>query len=882
MNDEAWRMEEIRSKAADWQKWGTYLAERQWGTVREDYSENGDAWNYFPFEQSHNRAYRWGEDGLAGFSGRALHICFAVALWNGRDPILKERLFGLTNLQGNHGEDVKESYYYLDATPTYSYAKFLYKYPQAPFPYGPLIEENHRRTRNDPEFELLDTGIFRENRYFDVFVEYAKASTEDICIRINTFNRGPEAAELHLLPTVWFRNTWSWGRDNRKPQLSVTNAMQPSVISISHPIAGQYSLVVGGAPELLFTENETNAQTLFGSPNPSRYTKDAFHRYLISGEHAAVNPNQTGTKAAAHFAAHLPPGGSSEWRLRLVSMATPNSRNVSLSGEFDQVFADRIREADEFYAACCARQRVSEDALLVQRQAFAGLLWNKQSYHYNVPVWLEGDPAQPPPPVQRRLGRNSRWIHLNNADVISMPDTWEYPWYASWDLAFHCVAMALIDPEFAKNQLILLLREWYMQPSGQIPAFEWSFDNANPPVHAWAALRVYRIEARMGGRADRPFLEKVFHKLLLNFTWWVNRKDVDGRNIFEGGFMGMDNVGVFDRSQRLPGGGRIEQSDATSWMAMYCLNMLSIALELAREDPAYEDVASKFFEHFIYIADTMSNIGGEGNGLWDDDDGFFYDFLLAGNGARLPLKVRSGVGLIPLFAVETLEPEDVRALPGFMGRVRWFLEHYPGARDRVDQSQKTEKGMRLLLSIATRKQLERVLRYTLDEDEFLSPFGIRSLSKFHEKNPYTLVMDGQPHCVDYEPAESSSNLFGGNSNWRGPVWFPLNYLLIEALQRYDWYYHEKLKVEFPTGSGEQKTLWDVAGEISRRLAALFIRRDGRRPAFGNSPVLQNDPYWKDCLLFHEYFNGDNGAGLGACHQTGWTALVAKLIEQNGE
>jgi hypothetical protein len=882
MNDEARRMEEIRSKAADWQKWGTYLAERQWGTVREDYSENGDAWNYFPFEQSHNRAYRWGEDGLAGFSGRALHICFAVALWNGRDPILKERLFGLTNLQGNHGEDVKESYYYLDATPTYSYAKFLYKYPQAPFPYGPLIEENHRRTRNDPEFELLDTGIFRENRYFDVFVEYAKASTEDICIRINTFNRGPEAAELHLLPTVWFRNTWSWGRDNRKPQLSVTNAMQPSVISISHPIAGQYSLVVGGAPELLFTENETNAQTLFGSPNPSRYTKDAFHRYLISGEHAAVNPNQTGTKAAAHFAAHLPPGGRSEWRLRLVSMATPNPRNVSLSSEFDQVFADRIREADEFYAACCARQRVSEDALLVQRQAFAGLLWNKQSYHYNVPVWLEGDPAQPPPPVQRRLGRNSRWIHLNNADVISMPDTWEYPWYASWDLAFHCVAMALMDPEFAKNQLILLLREWYMQPSGQIPAFEWSFDNANPPVHAWAALRVYRIEARMGGRADRPFLEKVFHKLLLNFTWWVNRKDVDGRNIFEGGFMGMDNVGVFDRSQRLPGGGRIEQSDATSWMAMYCLNMLSIALELAREDPAYEDVASKFFEHFIYIADTMSNIGGEGNGLWDEDDGFFYDFLLAENGARLPLKVRSGVGLIPLFAVETLEPEDVRALPGFMGRVRWFLEHYPGARDRVDQSQKTEKGTRLLLSIATRKQLERVLRYTLDENEFLSPFGIRSLSKFHEKNPYTLVMDGQTHCVDYEPAESSSNLFGGNSNWRGPVWFPLNYLLIEALQRYDWYYHEKLKVEFPTGSGQQKTLWDVAGEISRRLAALFIRRDGRRPAFGNSPVLQNDPYWKDCLLFHEYFNGDNGAGLGACHQTGWTALVAKLIEQNGE
>jgi hypothetical protein len=884
MTDEVGRMEQIRSNAADWRKWGTYLAERQWGTVREDYSENGDAWNYFPFEQSHRRAYRWGEDGLGGFSDRAQHICFALSAWNGRDPILKERLFGLTNFQGNHGEDVKEYYFYLDATPSYSYAKFLYKYPQGPFPYDLLIEENHRRTRHDPEFELLDTGIFRENRYFDIFVEYAKAGPEDICIRINAFNRGPDAADLHMLPTIWFRNTWSWGRDNRKPRLDIEEAGQPLVIGISHPLAGQYSLVVGTGdePEILFTENETNAEALFGSPNPSSYTKDAFHRYLIAADRGAVNPAQTGTKAAAHFAARLPAGGGSEWRLRLVGAATPSPRNASLSGDFDQVFGARIREADEFYSKSCARQRVSADALRVQRQAFAGLLWNKQSYHYNVPIWLEGDPSQPRPPAQRRTGRNSRWIHLNNADVISMPDTWEYPWYASWDLAFHCVSMALIDPEFAKNQLILLLREWYMQPSGQVPAFEWSFDNANPPVHAWAALRVYKIEARMTGRADREFLEKVFHKLLLNFTWWVNRKDLDGRNVFEGGFMGMDNIGVFDRSQRLAGGGHIEQSDATSWMAMYCLNMLVMALELAHQDPAYEDVASKFFEHFVYISDTMNDIGGAGNGLWDAEDGFYYDFLLAENGARIPLKVRSMVGLIPLLAVETLEPEDVHSLPGFMGRMHWFLEHYPGVRDRVDQSQKTDKGTRYLLSIATRKQLERVLRYALDEKEFLSPFGIRSLSKFHEKNPYTLRIDGQTHTVDYEPAESSTNLFGGNSNWRGPVWFPMNYLLIEALQRYDFYYHDQLKVECPTGSGRLETLWDVAGEMSHRLSALFIRRDGRRPALGDTQVFQNDPYWKDCLLFHEYFNGDNGAGLGAIHQTGWTALVAKLIEQNGE
>ncbi len=885
MTREQERLDEIRSKGAKWQHWGPYLSERQWGTVREDYSANGDAWNYFPFAQSHARAYRWGEDGIAGLSDQNQRICFALALWNEHDPVLKERLFGLSNSQGNHGEDVKECYYYLDATPTYSYAKYLYKYPQSAFPYQQIIEENHRRTRNDPEFELTDTDAFRENRYFDVFAEYAKADSEDVLVRITAFNRGPQAATLHLLPTIWFRNSWSWGRDNRKPSLQFRPGAGPAVLDLKHPLSGNYWLVIGGSPELLFTENETNYAQVFGTKNLQPYVKDAFQRYLLAHEKAAVNPARTGTKAAAHFAVpQLPPGGKFECRLRLTSqLLTSQPEKSPLAGEFDQVFALRMQEADEFYAQRHGdRHQPTADGIRIQRQAFAGLLWDKQSYHYNVKQWLEGDPNQPPSPPQRWQGRNHRWTHLNNADVISMPDKWEYPWYASWDLAFHCVVMATIDPEFAKNQLILLLREWYMQPNGQLPAYEWAFGNVNPPVHAWAAWRVYRIEGRICGKSDRMFLEKVFHKLLINFTWWVNRKDVDGQNIFEGGFLGMDNVGIFDRSQPLPGGGHIEQSDATSWMAMYCLTMLVMALELAAEDPAYEDIASKFFEHFVYISDTMSDIGGQGQGLWDEEDGFFYDYLRMPDGARVPLKIRSTVGLIPLFAVGTLEGPLLQTLPNFTDRFRYFMEHYPGVRDRVDQGQVNDKGGRYLLSIATKRQLARVLRYTLAENEFLSPYGIRSLSKFHKDHPFTLKLDGVVDSIDYEPAESTTAMFGGNSNWRGPVWFPMNYLLIEALQRYDYFYGQQLQVEFPTGSGQMMTLWNVAAEISRRLVCLFKSKDGRRPVFGNSEMMQSDPNWKDYLLFNEYFNGDTGQGLGASHQTGWTALVAKLIEQNGE
>jgi hypothetical protein len=881
------RLEELRLKGVKWQHWGPYLAERQWGTVREDYSANGDAWGYFPFAQSHMRAYRWGEDGLAGICDWQQRICFALALWNGRDPILKERLFGLTNSEGNHGEDVKEYYYYLDATPTVSYAKCLYKYPQNAFPYEELIATNHARSREVPEFELMDTGIFQQNRYFDVFVEYAKAAPEDILIRINAFNRGPEAATLHLLPTLWCRNMWSWGRGNPKPQITLRQAAQgaaPAILNVRHPFSGNFWLLAGGAAELLFTENETNQQRLFGVANASPFVKDAFHHRVIQGDQSAVNPAHTGTKAAAHFTVELPAGGRFECRLRLMNQAmVPRPEKSSLTGEFDSVFAQRIKEADDFYAQrACKHRETSDDVKHIQRQAFAGLIWNRQSYHYNVEQWLEGDPGQPVPPPQRWHGRNHRWKNMNCADVISMPDAWEYPWFASWDLAFHCVAMAAIDAEFAKDQLVLLLREWYMNPNGHIPAFEWAFSNSNPPVFAWAALRVYRIERRVFGRADREFLEKVFHKLLINFTWWVNRQDADDRNIFEGGFLGMDNVGIFDRSEPLPGGAHIEQSDATSWMANYCLTMLMISLELAMQDHAYEDVASKFFEHFVHISDTMADIGGNGQGLWDNDDGFYYDYLRLANGERRPLKIRSAVGLIPLFAVDTLEPEMLAALPDFASRFHWFLDHYPGVKNRVDQSQKTDKGTRYLLSIATRGQLERVLRYALSESEFLSPYGVRSLSKIHKEHPFTLSRDGQVYSVDYEPAEATTGMLGGNSNWRGPVWFPMNYLLIEALQRYDYYYRAQLQVEFPTGSGKKMSLWDVAAEISRMLVRLFASIDGRRAAFGDAEMFQSDPNWKDYLLFYEYFNGDNGKGLGASHQTGWTALVAKLIEQNGE
>jgi hypothetical protein len=879
------RLQENAARNANWKRWGPYLSERQWGTVREDYSPNGDAWGYFTHEQSRSRAYRWGEDGIGGICDRHQHICFALALWNEKDGILKERLFGLTNGEGNHGEDVKEYYYYLDATPTNSYLKYLYKYPQAAYPYQQLLTENARRSRFDPEYELVETGVFHENRYFDVFIEYAKASAEDVLIQITAWNRGPEAARLHLLPTLWFRNRWAWGENYEPPWVKrVDGPVGTALMALEEFHYGQRWLIAEGSPELLFTHNETNTELLYGARNITPYVKDAFHRYLIHGEHGAVNPQMAGTKAAAHYAAEIEPGKSWTIRLRLLDYdpaAVPRAAKDLFGGAFDPVFAQRLKEADEFYYARHTGQGIDEDSRLVQRQAFAGLLWGRQSYHYDVRRWLAGDSTQPAPDPQRLHGRNHSWIYLHNSDVISMPDKWEYPWYASWDLAFHCVAMALIDPEYAKDQLILLLREWYMHPNGHLPAYEWNFSDVNPPVHAWAAWRVYKIAGRIRGGEDRKFLERVFHKLLLNFTWWVNRKDPDGKNVFEGGFLGLDNIGVFDRSHPLGPGSYIEQSDGTSWMAMFCLDMLSIAIELAHGDPAYEDVASKFFEHFVYIAQAMNDMGGDGIGLWDSKDGFYYDALHLNKEEPLAMKVRSMVGLVPLFAAQTFEPEDLERLPGFRRRMQWFLDHHPDVSEHVDMSSKSEKGTRILLTIANRKKLESIYRYLFDENEFLSPYGIRALSKFHAENPYMITVDGMTNTVDYQPAESTTSLFGGNSNWRGPVWFPMNFLIIEALQRIHYYYGKEFKVEFPVRSGQNMTLWDAAAEVSRRLTGIFLRRDGCRPVYGGVSLFQEDPYWRDLICFYEYFHGENGAGLGASHQTGWTALVAKLIEQSG-
>jgi hypothetical protein len=888
MTAEERRLEEARERRAHWKRWGPYVSERQWGTVREDYSANGQAWSYLPHDHARSQAYRWGEDGLAGICDRHQLLCFALALWNGRDPILKERVFGLANAEGNHGEDTKEYYFYLDSTPTHSYMKYLYKYPQAEFPYGRLVEENRRRGKFDPEFELLDTGVFDEDRYFDVFVEYAKASPEDILIRVTAHNRGPETAMLHLLPTVWFRNTWAWGRHeaslpdgvgDARPELKQAKAPKgAAAIELAHDYYGQRWLVCEGAPELLFTENETNTQRLYGVPNRTPYVKDGINHFVVHGAREAVNPERRGTKAAAHYRAEIPAGGSVTLRLRL----TDERPNGSVFGKaFDDGFANRLAEADEFYAKR-EPKGCSADVRAVQRQAFAGMLWSKQFYYFDVRAWLEGDPANPPPPAERRHGRNADWSHLYNADIISMPDKWEYPWYAAWDLAFHCIPLALIDPDFAKEQLVLLLREWYMHPNGQLPAYEWNFSDVNPPVHAWACWRVYKIEKRIRGRADRTFLERVFQKLLLNFTWWVNRKDFEGRNVFQGGFLGLDNIGVFDRSAPLPTGGHLEQSDGTSWMGMYCLNMLAMALELARENPAYEDVASKFFEHFVYIAHAMDDLGGEGIQLWDAQDGFYYDVLHRPDGSHYPLRVRSMVGLIPLFAVETLEPEIVDKLPGFQRRMQWFIDNRPEFAEHVERQEVPGRGTRRLLSIVDKRQLPRVLRYMLDQEEFFSPYGIRAVSRVHLRRPYTLQVNGTEHRVDYEPAESHSNLFGGNSNWRGPVWFPVNFLLVEALQKFHYFFGDSLKVECPTGSRNKVNLWEAAGELSRRLNRIFLRgQDGRRPVFGGLEKFQSDPHWRDHVLFHEYFHGDNGAGIGANHQTGWTGLVAKLIEQSG-
>ncbi len=878
MTQEELRLQEDRQRKANWKRWGPYLSERQWGTVREDYSPYGTAWDFFPHEHARSRTYRWGEDGLGGICDRHQYICFALALWNGKDPILKERLFGLTGGEGNHGEDVKEYYYYLDSTPTHSYMKFLYKYPQAAFPYGRLLEENRRRGKHDLEFELIDTGVFDGDRYFDVFIEYAKAGPDDILVRIEAINRGLEPAELHLLPTLWFRNTWSWGLDPRKPRVSQDETAEIAALKVHHHYYGDRWLYCEGKPEFLFADNETNSQRLYGGENNSSAVKDGINDYVVHGAKDAVHAAAAGTKASAHYHATVAPGRSMTLRLRLSETAPAGGK--PLDGAVDRIFTTRRSEADEFYATVIPP--TEPDHRNVMRQALGGLLWSKQFFYYDVGRWLKGDPAGPEPPPERLHGRNHEWRHLYNADVISMPDKWEYPWYAAWDLAFHCVALALVDSDFAKEQLLLMTREWYMHPNGQLPAYEWAFGDVNPPVHAWAAWRVYKVEMKRRGMGDRKFLERVFQKLLLNFTWWVNRKDAEGRNVFQGGFLGLDNIGVFDRSAPLPTGGHIEQSDGTSWMGMYCLNMLAIALELASEDAAYEDIASKFFEHFVYICDAMNNLGGEKIELWNAKDGFYYDQLSLPNGSRLPLKVRSMVGLIPLFAVETLDPRVVDKLPGFKRRLQWFIENRPELSEHIE-SASTDDGPRRFLSLVNRFRLKRVLRIMLDENEFFSPFGIRAISRVHRDHPYTLGVNGTEYRVDYEPAESSTGLFGGNSNWRGPIWFPVNFLLIESLQKFHFFLGDHYTVECPTGSGNSANLWQIAGEISQRLTRIFLRdKDGRRPVFGGTEKFQNDPHWRDLIPFHEYFHGDNGAGIGASHQTGWTALVAKLIQQYGE
>jgi hypothetical protein len=879
--EEGKRLAEAEARKAHWRRWGPYLSERQWGTVREDYSPHGTAWDYFPHDHARSRVYRWGEDGLLGICDNHQRLCFALALWNERDPILKERLFGLTGSQGNHGEDVKEYYFYLDSTPTHSYLKALYKYPQAEFPYGRLVEENARRGRTQPEFELLDTGAFDGDRYFDVVVEYAKAGVNDVLIQVTAVNRGPDPAPLHLLPTLWCRNTWGWEPGASRPRLAAGRAADgTALIRVEHPgLGGPYHLSCGGSPDLLFTENESNLQRLYGTANGHAFVKDAFHEYVVHGRKEAVNPALEGTKAAAHYRQTLAPGQSAVVRLRL-SDGPPPADPVGKG--FEGALAQRQREAEEFYATVIPAE-LGEDGRNVMRQALAGMLWSKQFYHYDVRRWLEGDPTQPPPPPERKGGRNHEWTHLYNEDVISMPDKWEYPWYAAWDLAFHTISLALVDPDFAKHQLILMTREWYLHPNGQIPAYEWTFGDVNPPVHAWAAWRVYKIEKRLRGKADFGFLERVFHKMLLNFTWWVNRKDAAGRNIFQGGFLGLDNIGVFDRSAPLPTGGHIDQSDGTAWMAMYCVNMLAIAMELAGKDSAYEDVASKFFEHFVYIIYAMNSMAGEELELWDDEDGFYYDVLHLPNGEHRRMRIRSMVGLIPLFAVETLEPACLVQLPGFTRRMQWFIDNRPDLRPYIHETPVPGKGLRRLLAVVHQTRLRRILQYMLDEREFLSPCGIRALSQFHRYHPYSLHIDGNEHRVDYEPAESSSDLFGGNSNWRGPIWFPVNFLLIESLQKFHHYFGDDLKVECPTGSGRMMNLWEVAGELSRRLSRIFLRgTDGRRPCFGGTEKFQTDPHWRDLLLFHEYFHGDNGAGIGASHQTGWTGLVAKLLQQSGE
>ena len=878
MTAEEERLQEAREGKASWRQWGPYLSERQWGTVREDYSARGTPWEYFPHDHARSRAYRWGEDGIAGICDNRQRLCFALALWNEADSILKERLFGLNGNEGNHGEDVKEYYFYLDNVPTHAYMKYLYKYPQRAFPYADLVETNRRRTRNDPEYELLDTGIFDDDRYFDVTVEYAKAGPGDIMIRISAANRGPVAAPLHVLPTLWFKNDWSWAQGGRKPRIAAERADgNLAVLAAAHHTLGSWWLYCDAPKELLFTENETNTQRLYGVPNASAHVKDGINDFIVAGRHDAVNPRSVGTKVSPHYPLVIGAGETAVVKLRL---SADGGAAEPIGTAFDGVFTERRQEADAFYQRITPFE-VPPDMRNVQRQAFAGMLWSKQYYGYFVERWLEGDPAGPPPPQARESGRNHGWWHLSAEDVLSMPDKWEYPWFAAWDMAFHAIAFALIDPDYAKRQLLVLTREWYMHPNGQLPAYEWDFSDVNPPVHAWAALRIYQIEQKVYGRGDRDFLERIFQKLLINFTWWVNRKDAGGRNIFEGGFLGLDNISVFDRTAGLPGGGRLEQADGTSWMAMYCLNLLGLALELAKEDPVYEDVATKFFEHFVYIGSAINKMGGQG--LWSDADGYYYDQLRLPDGRCIPIKAQTISGLIPMFAVAVGDSDAIARFSDFARRLRWFVRHRPELLHGLGDLTTRGSQNSVRLALVDTDKLKRILARVLDPERMLSPHGIRSVSRFHREHPLHLNLDGQEFTLDYVPAESNSPLFGGNSNWRGPVWFPLNFLLIEALQKHDFCLGEAFKVECPVGSGNEMTLWEVTTEVTRRLITLFTRdENGRRPIYGNREKFQNDPHWRDLILFYEYFNGETGEGLGASHQTGWTGVVAKLVQQYAE
>jgi hypothetical protein len=869
MTTELDRLDEARARKEPWKKWGPYLSERQWGTVREDYSDGGDAWNYFSHDQARSRAYRWGEDGLAGISDERQRLCFAVALWNGKDPILKERLFGLTNSEGNHGEDVKEYYFYLDSTPTHSYMKYLYKYPQAAYPYDDLLQTNRRRSRQEFEYELLDTGVFNEDRYFDVFVEYAKAAPEDILIEITVANRGPEPATLHLLPTLWFRNIWSGAGDAPRP---VLRQGAVGIVAASHPDLGERFLCCQGADEILFTENETNTERLFGAPNRTPYVKDAIDNYIVHGRRDAVNPERTGTKASAHYPLTVAGGESQTIRLRLHDTASTEP----LGAGFGAVMKARRKEADEFYATVIP-QSLSADAANVMRQALAGMLWSKQYYYYDVERWLQERGVDPFKPNQRAAPRNEHWQHLYNADVLSMPDKWEYPWYAAWDLAFHVLALTLVDEDFGKHQLDLMLEDPYLHPSGQLPAYEWNFGDVNPPVHAWSTFFTYSLDKLRHGRGDAEWLERQFHKLVLNFTWWVNRKDRAGNNAFEGGFLGLDNIGVFDRSAPLPTGGYLEQADGTAWMALFCQNMIQIAAELARSKPAYADMTLKFVEHFLWIATSLMRAGG-GTGMWDEQDGFFYDVLRLPDGHAERLKVRSMVGLLPLCAVTVFDGALIEEFPELRHRFVKFIEARPELRALIHDPQKVGHGGRRLGSVLDETKLRRVLATMLDEKEFLSAYGIRALSRYHAEHPYVFRVGDQEYRVSYLPAESDTGMFGGNSNWRGPIWMPVNILIIRALLQYFIYYGNDFRIECPTGSGHHMTLYQVAEEIARRLGSIFLRdKDGRRPVYGGTRKFQEDPHWRDYLLFHEYFHGDNGAGIGASHQTGWTGIVARTM-----